>query len=375
MPDSQQNKVSLGVGGLEFSGWQDVTITRSIEVIAGDFDLQLTQRPGASNTPFFDGDACRVKIGDDVVITGYLDTHNPDIAPDAHSIQATGRDATGDLVDCSAVHSPGEWRDRTALQIVSALCVKFSINVSATADTGKAFASFKLQEGETAFEAIDRICKARALLPVSDAQGGLVLMRSGKEAPRIDAPLIEGENIERASGFFSMIDRYSQVTVKGQQPQLDGMTPDEASEPSGTASDPTVKRYRPLIIVADNENDGLTLNERALWEVSVRAGQSRRAEITVSGWRNSTGKLWAPNTIVPVHAPTIFVDQDMLITTVRHRLSEDEGTVTVLSLADPQSFNLVAIDETQKKGGTGGASDALIGTPKYVGSELVKEGR
>jgi len=371
MPDVNDD-VSLAVDGVDYSGWQDVNVTFSIETIANSFDLKLTDRTNDFTTSFFDGDACSVKLGGETVITGFIDNFEPSLSPDQHDIRATGRDATGDLVDCSAVHNPGEWRGRTALQIVTALCAPFGIAVTTQADIGRSFASFKLQEGETAFEAIDRLCKARALLPISDGRGGLVLMRSGSNAPRIDAGLEEGLNIKRCSGFFSMLDRYSEIIVKGQQPQLDGMTADQASGPSARATDPTVKRYRPFIIIAEDENDGLTLEDRATWEASVRAGRSRRAEVTVAGWRNRAGQLWRPNTIVPVHAPTIGVSQDMLITTAALHRGED-GSETTLSLAHPKSFDLVAVTETKTNSGT--SNDALIGTPKYVGSELVKGGQ
>lgn len=371
MTDQAENMVTLTVSGVAYGGWKEVFITRSIEAIAGTFDLSLSEKWSGQTQrrPISDGDACVVKIDDDTVLTGILDQYDPALEERRHDVRAQGRDVTGYLFDCSAMHRPGEWRNRTALQLVATLCEPFGIPVSATVDVGKPFASFKLQEGEVAFEAIDRICKARALLPVSDGLGGLVLMRSGANAPRVDAPLEEGVNIKAIRASFSMLDRYSEIHVKGQQTQLDGMSPDQAAGPSAVAKDPTVPRYRPLIIIADDEGDGVTLRDRALWEVSVRAGRARRAEIEVQGWRNRAGDLWTPNTIIPVRAPTVDIDSDMLITTVQHRQG-DAGTTTTLGVAPPKSFDLLAVAEAKKKSGDVG--DALIGTPKYVGAELVK---
>lgn len=371
MSDVEED-ILVSQNGNDYGGWKEVSVTRSIESIANTFNLALTEKWAGQvqRRPMSGGDACTVKIGDDTVITGFLDEHDPAIDDQSHEVRASGRDATGDLVDCSAVNSPGEWRGRNALQLVSVLCAPFGISVTAKADLGKGFASFKLQEGETVFQAIDRICKARALLPVSDGLGGLVLMRSGTSAPRVDAPLVLGGNIKRIGTRFSMIERFSQITVKGQQTQSDGLTPDQAAGPSATAKDPSVKRYRPLVIVADDEGDGVTLNDRALWEVSVRAGRARSADVTVWGWRNRTGALWLPNTIVPVHAAELDVDGEMLITTVCHT-QNDQGRLTMLRLSPPQAFDLIALEE--KETTSGDAGDALTGTPKYVGAELVKE--
>lgn len=366
-----EEAVKLVVRGVEYAGWERLSITRTIEAISGTFQLSLSEPPGdALSRPVSEGDPCAIKIGSDTVITGYLDTFDADLDEATHEINAAGRDAAGNLVDCSAMNRPGEWRNRTALQLVAALCEPFGIAARATTAVGKPFASFKLQEGETAFEAIDRICKARALLPVSDAGGGVVLMRSGELAPRIAAPLTQGINIKRVGGRFSMAERYSEIVVKGQQTQLDGMTPSQAAGPAASAKDPTVPRYRPLIVISDEEGDGLSLKERATWEVNLRSGRSRRGEVTVQGWRNQTGALWSPNTIVPVHAPAARIEREMLITTVRHQLDADGGSLTTLCLAHPKSFNLVAIDEEKKASGPTG--EVLTGKPKYVGAELVK---
>lgn len=369
MSDAQEI-VRLGVDGTEYGGWQEVAITRSIETLANSFDLRLTEKwfDPAQARPIAAGDACTVSISGEVVISGWLDEDKPELDDAMHDVKATGRDTTGDLVDCSAVHRPGEWRNRSALQLVEALCAPFGIPVRAIADVGKSFSSFKLNEGESVFEAIERICRARALLSVADGQGGLLLMRSGAQARRIDAPLVEGVNIKRIAGMNSMIERYSEIIVKGQQTQLDGMTPEQASSPSASAKDPFVKRYRPLLIVAGEEGDGLTLSQRAQWEVSVRAGRARKAEVTVRGWRNSAGELWTPNTIVPVRAPTVRVDTEVLIVTARMEHGEN-GELAKLVVCRPEAYDLVAIEEKTKKGGT---SDELTGTHRYVGSELVK---
>lgn len=370
MTDAQEI-VRLGVDGVEYGGWKDVAITRSIETLANSFDLRLSEKwfDPAQVRPIAAGDACTVSISGETVISGWLDDDNPELDDGLHEVRAAGRDTTGDLVDCSAVHRPGEWRGRTALQLVSALCAPFGIPVSASVDVGKTFSVFKLNEGESVFEAIERICNARALLAVADGKGGLLLMRSGANARRIEAPLVEGVNIKRIAGINSMVERYSEITVKGQQTQLDGMTPEQAAGPSAVARDPFVKRYRPLLIVADEESDGLTAAQRARWEASIRAGRARKAEITVRGWRNETGELWVPNTIIPVRAPTVRVDTEMLIVTVRLEHGE-YGELATLGVCRPEAYDLVAIEEKQKKGGAG---DELTGTHRYVGSELVKE--
>ena len=49
----------------------------------------------------------------------------PDTTPRDHMISVRGRDATADLVDCSAPSKPGEWQDSTLDQITRGLVAPF----------------------------------------------------------------------------------------------------------------------------------------------------------------------------------------------------------------------------------------------------------
>jgi len=90
----------------------------------------------------------------------------------------------------------------------------------------------------------------RAVLPVSDGQGGLLLTAAGKGG-RAYSALVEGENIKHINRVKSQKDRFSQYVVKGQQSGLaatlggdvevltaDGETAARAAAPaSGNATD------------------------------------------------------------------------------------------------------------------------------------------
>ena len=117
-----------------------------------------------------------------MVITGYVDDVSPAYSATGHDVTVDGRDATsqGDLVDCSAIHQPGEWRVSGTLEaIVTILAKPFGIPVKAECDTGTAFRKFRIEEGETAFEAIERACRMRAVLAAGDGKGGLRIIRAG----------------------------------------------------------------------------------------------------------------------------------------------------------------------------------------------------
>lgn len=343
--------VTLAVNGVEYGGWTEVEIVRSIEQIAGTFSLKVSERFPESpvSRPIRPGDECTLLIGGEVVITGHVD--DVDISHDAasHEVTVRGRDATGDLVDSAAVHEPGEWSERRLDRIAADLAKPFGISVRAAADVGKPFPKFRLEEGETAFEAIERMCRQRAILPVSDGKGGLVLTRRG--TARAPAALVLGLNIKAASGSFSDRERFQRYIVKAQQSGNDFLSGEAAASPKAEASDPAIARYRPAIVLAEEQGDGATLAERAKWEASVRAGRARRGEITVQGFRagGAGGRLWNPNQIVSVEDEFLGINADMLIATVAFRLTGADGRVSVLSVARPEAFDLIELPAPKEK--------------------------
>ena len=102
--------VSLVIGNRRrHIGWTEATITRSLETIAGTFAVTLSERDPGETRPRVvrPGDRCRVELEDEAVIEGYIDAVTIDYDATSHTIAVRGRDATGDLVDCSAADRAG----------------------------------------------------------------------------------------------------------------------------------------------------------------------------------------------------------------------------------------------------------------------------
>jgi prophage tail gpP-like protein len=343
---TSQNDCILKVGGRLYGGWKDVRITRSIEQIAGCFTLELTARWPGEDAPLGlrEGLPCEVLLGDDLVITGYIDEYEPDLTKDSSRVRIEGRDKTSDLVDCAAIHKSGAWRGAKLEQIVRDLVAPFGLKVeiSAGLDTGETFKRFALEDGERAFDAIDRACRLRAVLCTSTAAGALLLTEASEEQSGVT--LEEGVNIERIKAVHSWKDRFSQVTVKAQSPGDDDEYGPAVAHPKATAKDAEIDRYRPLVVMAEHHTSNKALAERAGWEVLVRMGRGKRGECTVTGWRTGKsgieGPLWQPNTLVHLTSSRMTLDADMLIVGCEYQLGPD-GTTTTLTFARPEAFALV----------------------------------
>lgn len=345
MPD-----VQLTVDGRRFEGWTSVEIRRGIQQMSGSFSLTHTehwpgQQAGQAMKP---GDRCTVAIDGDTVITGHVDEVAPSYSADGHEIRVAGRDLTADLIDCSAASTPGEWHNRDLRGILRDLVAPFGIAAIVAADVGAPFRKFRIEEGESVFEAIDRACRMRAVLATSDEQGRLLIIRAG--AARSSVALRRGENILSAGVRFNWRDRFSTYVVKAQQPGGDFLSPAQTAQIVVTATDPAVTRHRPLTVLAEHAADQGEAADRVLWEANVRAARARQATVTVQGWRQGAGgPLWMPNTIAPLHDEWLDIDQDMLITAVTWRRS-NEGTVSELQLMPPGAFELRAEPEPEDEG-------------------------
>ena len=340
-------KATLTVADKVYDGWKNITVTRGIEQIAGTFELGLTERwPGqVDGRPIRPGESCTVALDGQVVITGFIDDVQPEYDDKNHTLNIAGRDRTGDLVDCSVLPAGRQWSGRTLLQIAVDLCRPFGIPVKAEADVGAAFASFTSQHGETSFEALERGARQRGILLVADGKGGLILTRAGTS--RCPTALVEGVNILKANANLSQRDRHSKYIVRTENPGSDWSTPEQNSGAEATATDPNVKRYRPLIIMGEEPGHGESLAQRARWEANVRIGRGSTATITVQGWHHDGG-LWQPNTLVDVKSPMLYLDMSMLITSVTYRLGE-EGTTCDLGISRPEAFELIAMADKKKK--------------------------
>lgn len=335
MPD-----ILLYVNGRVYGGWKQATITRSLDAVAGKFDLVAMDKwdANAERWTIFPGDECQLKIDGQALITGYVDKAGPSYDAGSHGIKILGRDKTADLVDCSAIVKGSELRGLALDGIVRALAKPFGIGVVAQVDSGPAFASFAIQPGETAYEAIERAARQRFMVVTTDGQGNAVIADIGKT--RAHDALVEGQNIKAASAEYDYSQRFSEYIVKGQAAaQNDGWEPATVAVES-RATDPNVKRYRPKIINAETQASDGSAGNRTQLEAASRAGKSTKISVTVQGWTMSNGALWPLNSLVRVRSPLLSMDEDLVISEVKFVVSDSNGITTEMQLTRPDAYLL-----------------------------------
>lgn len=387
---ADREKLTMHVDGRIYGGWKSARIRHSIEQIAGTFQVTITERwpeqPVGWAIPA--GEYCELKIGDHVVIAGFVDAVAVDHDATSHGITVTGRDRTGDLVDCSAPSKA--FSKLTFLQIAQSLCQPFGIVVYdetqsvkkisvKQAKIGKkgtpprklraagALPKAACQNGETVFRVLERMARSEGVLLVSDHEGGLLITTAGR-APRCAQPLEYGVNILSAKSEQSHANLFSQITVKGQasgqsvdaeglESIFSGKATVDRGEDGVVRSGSKIARYRPLIIVAESQADSKRLKQRAEWEVGNREAKSVRYTVKVQGWYPSAtdGDIWRINSMVRVIDPVCRMDGEFLIAGVSFSLDDSTGTTAELELTSPRAFDqLPEIPAPEGGAGDGG---------------------
>lgn len=372
---------AAGGASTAFRGWTAVRVTRGIERCPSDFQITATDRNPSNpvEMQIFAGDACQIMLGADLVLTGYVDRVISTMGPDSHSVTILGRSKCADIVDCSAEFQTFQLSNVTAVQLATLLCKPFGIDVGTVGDVGSlVIPEFNVTLTETPYEIIEEVCRYAALLAFDGRDGNLILTRVGTGT--MSSGFTQGQNVETATSFFTMDQRYSEVRtiLVSNQFLFEPVGTDTAaaallnnSMPS--AFDKGVLRYRPLLIVAEQNDPGFEVaKQRAQWEVNRRYGRSQQVRLTCDSWRDISGRLWALNAITKVDLPALkIVDQIMIIAEVSF-LRDERGTHAEVTLMPREAFDIepiilnpyaAGIAEAQNFGAAGGAQPTEVLTP------------
>lgn len=346
------DQVVIEAAGDYLEGWQSVSITRSLNKVAAGFQLTMPRSKQKSNDgmlPLLPGDPVRVFIGGDLVITGHIDVVSARRSDEDHSISIAGRSNTADLVDCSALNSPGQWKDVPLIDIAAALAKPFDVDVVGESDAAQLIIkNFEIEQGEKVSEGIERLARMNSLLVRDNADGDLVLGRTGNIRADVVLMHLDGpdgnpdprNNVLSSSGSISMATRFSEVTVKGQDASSDATFGTVAASPSASAKDTNVPRHRPLILPADSSANVSDCQRRADWEVVRRLGKSQAITHVVAGWRQKPkGALWHINQIAPVQNSTLGIYGDLLVVEINWSLDEKSGKRTTLKMEPVEAFD------------------------------------
>ena len=348
--------IKLVVGGKAYEGWQEVIINQSLDHLVGQFNLVISEKfPGHSEPRSFKlGNSCDVGIDDKKIITGYIEKMDISYDRTEHQIQISGRDKLCDLVDCSYI-GQNQLIKLKIKEIITTLIkneyennsfdISLDVDSSVSSIMSSEETNFIVNAGDTVFDSINKLCKSRAILPVSyGLSNKLTLTRAGTNVKCVDS-LVLGKNILSGVLMESNTERFSLYKMRGHgtnstSEKLSFLYSEcESEDKYGT--DLNIPRYRPYVKIIDKETNIEQCNLFAGWERNIRAGQSRSYRYTVQGWKQSNGNPWTINSKIQVVDPFFEVDQILLISEVEYKYSESGGTTTTLTITPVEKFELI----------------------------------
>lgn len=338
--------LSLTVGSRMISGWTDIRVSRGIERLPSDFEIGLTERYRQSNRIVVQpGEQCQVRLGDDLVLTGFVDRYIPSMDQSSHTIRILGRSKCEDLVDCAAVWPNGQISGTSAVDVATKLAAHYGIDVHCDVTGLPVIPQFNIFIGESAYEIIERISRYSALLVYDEPDGSLRLAQAG--SVQAAGGFAQGVNVQAASVEHSMDQRFSKYTAFVQSVQtygdigVGGMVLAEAVD-AGFPSVNGAPRVRERYVIAEAVQGFKDLAQRrATWEMNQRIGRSEVISLVTDSWRDADGALWTPNTLVSVSLPHLNLTQNQerwLIGAVTYQRNAQTGTTASLTIMRPEAF-------------------------------------
>lgn len=339
------DEINLKTNGLKYTGWISCEIKKSVRALSGMFALKITDSWSKEKKGWFivPGDFAELTIGDEPIITGYVDSLSYSASANQREIMVSGRDKTADLVDCSITSSKNSWSNIRLQSLLSEFCRPFNIKIINKAGINPLIDNFTYNPGDSVHEALNELSKKYGFIASSTPQGELEIVKVGDFKAHDD--LIEGVNMVECNLAIDHKERYSDYIVKG---QIHGTDEDPGLFQIGKSKDKGIKRYRPIVIQPSMAGHAGDMAKRSLWEMNLRESKSTAGTVTLRGWRQSNGELWRPNMVVNFHSPYLGMKVEFLIGDVTYSLSSN-GRRVELELLRKEVFlselNLAALND------------------------------
>lgn len=373
MPEIDQ--ISIEVGGRVFRGWKSAQVVTGLNQIASQFSLSITRDfPGDAGFRIRPGDLATIRIGDDIVATGFVDKTPVSYTGKTITTTVSGRSRTADLVDCcilteikagatggssnswavithradgtkvAAAKPASQWRTVDVMSTIASIIEPYGLSLISDLPT-KVVNDISLSKGTTVFNAIRKLVQNFNYI-ATDTPTGDVTFVSVDAPEQSDSELIvsltgEGTNVLEGSSEFDHSSVYTDYEVYGQaKPVKTSTNPALEHNIRATATSAVLRtRFRLLRIFQSGNSTLASLQDRANYEAVTRAGKAKTCTYRVNGWRQANGKLWKKGILISVDDEVLGIKRQMMVGKVTFDLSSS-GQTTTLEVAPRGAFSV-----------------------------------
>jgi prophage tail gpP-like protein/phage tail protein X len=341
---------------VQFTRWSSVIISQSLDSI-DTVELEVPFDPTDDVTRSYFKPLAFHRMGFAVgrqhLFNGTMIDILPRVNSESSVLTVSAYSEPGVLADCtvsSTQFTEGSLQfDNMRLDAIAQnLCEPFGISVIVDTDVGAPFEELGIRQDQRVFDFLTKLAKQRGVIMTNDASGALRIWRPQGEST-ID-PTIVDDQVVRASlnegdptvtsvtPSFKPQSYYSHITAVTQPWFELGTIFKLGGDQSTVVNERQPAPLRPhCYIIPESQN--ADSNQAARAKMGRMFANSVSYSVEVIGWRDSNGKLWQPNRLVKLYAPSAMVYEpyEFLVRGAVLRRSHDQET-TVLDLVIPESY-------------------------------------
>jgi prophage tail gpP-like protein len=296
----------ISTNGNIYKQWKSASFTRSIDNLCGEFVVESSDVL-SGRYPIRAGNEIVLRLNDNQLMRGYIDTIVTSGDVNSHTVTFTGRDVTCDIVDSSVPAEAKQENSGTLRDFCKRVVDGLGLRISVIDTTGE-LETLEVGEdesgsiGENAFEFLNILCRKRHAYLTTDTDGNLVVYKPATRT--IDGQLVLRRNyLNNNIVSFNFIDSsgrnlFYHYVAKGQDSLL---TPGADEDRTADVFDETVRRSRFREVPVEDDMNDEQINARIKEEVNMRRSLSESYTCNVA-WSDTNksfiNDLWQVGSLV-----------------------------------------------------------------------------
>jgi prophage tail gpP-like protein len=341
------SKILLEVEGIKYEGFTDVGVNSALENFSSSFSFSTTIKENSLGVIQNDlklGQQARVFVGDDLVITGYIESLDISYSGGSHSINVSGRDIGGDLIDSSIRQR--SYIQRDFFKLINLVLVDNGYSIKVINKVGnltlEPTETIKTEQSDSVFDFLDRYAKKLQVLLKINPNGDLEIIREDSDVVKnfLINDFTQNNNILSASLNLTSVNRFNVIEVYSQDNNKTHTSTGISQK--GTATDSKIRTTRRKVITMNTASQAKSLTALAEWNVNLRRAKGSRYSCKVVGFYSGKN-VWQPNKLVNIIDLTAQVQGNFLIQGVEFSQSL-QGSFTTLDIVERGAFSTEGVN-------------------------------
>lgn len=347
--------MKLEINGIQYTNFTSAECSIRLDALSNTFRFDAAA-PNGEPLPFKVGDACRVIVDGEKVLTGFVEIINVSYDGSEHSISVMGRDKTADLLDSTVdIIDDLNGENLTLKGVIEAVIKQLGLSLIVIDQAKPKPFSYAEdivapESGDNAFEFIEKYARKRHVLLTSNADGNIVIAtNSGVKAAGAvqhiigasDNNVLSSEFSNDATGRFNFYKFASQLNPVALNNAGDVGLASLVAQ-SGGVFDKYIRTGRQLVITSEASFSDENCGQRARWEADIRKARGLMYSADVAGYRVgvNTGELWETNKLYQIVDDFAQEIDLMLCNSVTFSLDLDRGSMTSLGFLGRTAYTL-----------------------------------